>query len=72
MRSSAVRTCQLNLTTYGCNKMIEILNHIDELLELQKLYNEGELRNIDFESKIQKLLRKVEEYEIDMQGGMYA
>ena len=52
--------------------MIEILNHIDELLELQKLYNEGELRNIDFESKIQKLLRKVEEYEIDMQGGMYA
>ena len=52
--------------------MTELLDRIDELLELQKLYNDGELRNIDFATKIQQLERTVEQYEQDMQEGMYA
>ena len=32
------------------NRMIDILEFIDELKELQVLYNEGELCNFDFES----------------------
>ena len=52
--------------------MTEILDRIDELKELQELYNTGELRNYDFAAKIQQLERTVEKYEQDMQEGMYA
>lgn len=52
--------------------MNDIFDQIDTLKELQQLYNTDELRNIDFETRIQQLERKVEEFEMEMQGGMFA
>jgi hypothetical protein len=45
--------------------MIEILDRISELRELQALYHEGELRNYDFEAKIQTLEQQVEKFEAE-------
>ena len=43
--------------------MNDILEFIDELNELQELYNSGELRNFDFQTKIQKYQRMVDAFE---------
>ena len=48
--------------------MIDILEFIDELKELQVLYNEGELCNFDFESKIHKFQKQVTDFEQSMQN----
>jgi hypothetical protein len=45
--------------------MIDILDRISELRELQALYHEGELRNHDFETKIQQLEQQVEKFEAE-------
>jgi hypothetical protein len=47
--------------------MNDILEFIDELNELQELYNTGELRNFDFASKIQKYERQVAQFESAME-----
>ena len=52
--------------------MNDMFEMIATLKELQALYNTDELRNFDFETNIQKLERQVEEFEQDMQEGMYA
>ena len=46
--------------------MNDILDFIDELKELKALYNSGDLRNFDFENKIQKYERQVDQYEAAM------
>lgn len=46
--------------------MNEMIDFIDELKELQALYNTGELRNFDFERMIQKYERKVDAYDSAM------
>lgn len=46
--------------------MNDILEFIDELKELQALYNNGDLRNFDFERMIQKYERQVDQYESAM------
>lgn len=43
--------------------MNDILDFIDELNELKELYNTGELRNFDFDTKIQKYQRLVDAFE---------
>ena len=43
--------------------MTDIFERIDELRELQKLYNDGDLRNFDFETRIQRLEREIEQFE---------
>jgi|TARA_A200000113_G_C8724341_1_gene309460 hypothetical protein len=43
--------------------MNDILEFISDLREMQHLYNEGELRNYDFETKISKHLKVVESFE---------
>lgn len=43
--------------------MNDILEFIDELKELQALYNTGELRNFDFATKISKYERDVSHFE---------
>ena len=45
--------------------MNDIFDRIDELKELQSLYNQGELRNFDFSSKIQQLEQQVEKFEAE-------
>jgi len=50
--------------------MNDILDFIDELKEMQVLYNQGDLRNYDFESKIQKYERMVDEFESAMEAEM--
>lgn len=45
--------------------MVEILDRISELRELQYLYNEGELRNYDFQKMIQQLERQVDQFEAE-------
>ena len=47
----------------GEGPMNDILEFIDELNELQELYNTGELRNFDFQTKIQKYQRMVDAFE---------
>ena len=46
--------------------MQDILTFIDELKEMQALYNAGDLRNYDFETKIQKYERDVDAHEAEM------
>lgn len=46
--------------------MNDILEFLDELKELQALYNSGDLRNFDFERMIQKYDRQVDQYEAAM------
>jgi hypothetical protein len=46
--------------------MQDILTFIDELKEMQALYNAGDLRNYDFEIKIQKYERMADAYESAM------
>lgn len=47
--------------------MNDIFEMVDELRELQKLYNTGELRNFDFESKIFKYEQQIEKFEQSME-----
>lgn len=48
--------------------MVDVLEFIDELKELQALYHSGDLRDFDFETKIQKFERQVAIYEEAMQA----
>jgi hypothetical protein len=48
--------------------MNDILDFIDELNELQELYNTGELRNFDFQTKIQKYQRTVDAFEDSLEA----
>jgi hypothetical protein len=48
--------------------MNDIFDFIDELKEMQALYNAGDLRNYDFESKIQKYERIIDKFEAQMEG----
>lgn len=48
--------------------MTELFDFIDDLRELQKLYNNGELRNFDFEQMIQKREREIDRFERDLDG----
>lgn len=43
--------------------MVDILEFIDELKELQALYHSGDLRDFDFNTKIQKYERVIEAFE---------
>lgn len=45
--------------------MVDLLDRISELRELQYLYNEGELRNYDFQKMIQQLERQVDQFEAE-------
>lgn len=47
--------------------MNDIFEFLDELHNLKALYNEGELRNIDFEILIQKYEKIVSEFEKDLE-----
>ena len=47
--------------------MTDILEFIDELKELQALYHSGDLRDFDFNTKIQKYEREVERFEDEME-----
>ena len=46
--------------------MTDVLDFIDELKELQALYHSGDLRNFDFETKIQKYDRQVALFETEL------
>ena len=46
--------------------MVDILEFIDELKELQTLYHSGDLRDFDFETKIQKYDRQVALFETEL------
>lgn len=48
------------------SKMNDIFDFINELKELQILYNSNDIRNYDFEIRIKKLERIVEKFEIQM------
>lgn len=43
--------------------MVDVLEFIDELKELQALYHSGDLRDFDFNTKIQKYERQVTQFE---------
>jgi len=47
--------------------MTDVLDFIDELKELQALYHSGDLRDFDFNTKIQKYEREVERFEAEME-----
>jgi hypothetical protein len=47
--------------------MNDILEFIDELKELQALYHSGELRDFDFNTKIQKYERQIEQFELALE-----
>jgi hypothetical protein len=47
--------------------MVDILEFIEDLKELQELYNTGELRNFDFAIKIQNYERQVAQFESAME-----
>ena len=46
--------------------MNDMVDFLDELKELKALYNSGDLRNFDFETKIQKYERLIDAYETAM------
>ena len=46
--------------------MNDIIDFIDELKELQALYNTGDLRNFDFDRMVQKYERQAEAYDAAM------
>ena len=46
--------------------MVDVLEFIDELKELQALYHSGDLRDFDFNTKIQKYERQVAQFEADL------
>lgn len=46
--------------------MVDVLEFIDELKELQALYHSGDLRDFDFNTKIQKFERQVAQFEAEM------
>jgi hypothetical protein len=48
--------------------MTDLLDFISELKELQVLYNEGEIRNFDFDTKIQKYENQFTDFEDAMQA----
>jgi hypothetical protein len=48
--------------------MNELLEFIDELKELEALYQSGELREFDFQMKINKYKREVEKFERAMEA----
>ena len=47
--------------------MVDILEFIDELKELQALYHSGDLRDFDFNTKIQKYEREVARFEEELE-----
>ena len=47
--------------------MVDVLEFIDELKELQSLYHSGDLRDFDFNTKIQKYEREVARFETEME-----
>ena len=47
--------------------MNDILEFIDELKELQSLYHSGDLRDFDFNTKIQKYERQMAKFEEAME-----
>lgn len=47
--------------------MVDVLEFIDELKELQALYHSGDLRDFDFNTKIQKYERQVAQFEQGME-----
>lgn len=47
--------------------MNDILEFIDELKELQSLYHQGELRDFDFETKIQKYEQQIHQFELALE-----
>jgi hypothetical protein len=47
--------------------MNDMIEFIAEITELHVLYKEGDLRNYDFETKLQKYNNKVDEYELEME-----
>ena len=46
--------------------MVDVLEFIDELKELQSLYHSGDLRDFDFNTKIQKYERQVAQFETEL------
>ena len=46
--------------------MVDTLEFIDELKELQALYHSGDLRDFDFNTKIQQYEREVSKFETQM------
>ena len=48
--------------------MNDILEFIDELKELQTLYHSGDLRDFDFNTKLQKYEHEVERFEADIEA----
>ena len=48
--------------------MNDILDFIDELKELQELYHSGDLRDFDFNTKIQKYERMASDFESAMEA----
>lgn len=46
--------------------MQDMIDFLDELKELKALYNSGDLRNYDFETKIQKYERLIDQYDAAM------
>ena len=48
--------------------MNDIFDFISELKELKELYNTGDLRNFDFETKIQKYERQIESFEQELEA----
>ena len=51
--------------------MNDIFDFIDELKELQTLYNNGDLRNYDFDRMIQKYERVIDKFEAQMEEVAY-
>lgn len=47
--------------------MPELIDFLAELKELQALYNSGDLRNFDFDTRIQQYERDVARFERDME-----
>jgi len=47
--------------------MVDILEFIDELKELQVLYQTGDLRDFDLQTKIQKYENQVASFERDIE-----
>lgn len=48
--------------------MVDILEFIDELKELKALYHSGDLRDFDFNTKIQKYERQIAQYEAEVES----
>ena len=49
--------------------MTDILEMIDDLRELQKLYTMGDIRSVDFQEKLVKYENIVSDFEAEMEFG---